>query len=69
MAIYSIRETKIHMGPSQKFGWGAVMLFLVKKFPGEKHDTVMMQQPVLFSTKFGVNSLHIFMQSSYITVA
>jgi hypothetical protein len=29
----------------------------------------MMQQPVLFSTKFGVNSLHIFMQSSYITVA
>jgi hypothetical protein len=43
------------------------MLFLVKKFPGEKGHVrrwvVVMQQPVLLKPKFGAKSSRIFSQS------
>jgi hypothetical protein len=43
------------------------MLFLIKKFPGEKGSVkrcvVVMQQLVFLSPKFGMKSSHIFTQS------
>jgi hypothetical protein len=48
-------------------GGDASHVVFCKKFPVEKRNArrcvVMIKQPVILSPKFGVKSLHIFMQS------